>query len=267
MKRSIFILFGAILLTHHASAQYAIGEGAVRDLYQVHCASCHGENLEGGTGGPLIDDDWKYGASDAAIAKVIAEGLPDAGMEAYGEVLSDDEIRSLVIFIREQNQIADRDELLKRTTPRSGVYSTKRRDFILEPVVQADGIIWGMDFLPDGSMIYVLRKGEVYWLREDGIVGPIQGTPEVWEFGQGGLMEVAIDPGYESNGWIYLGYSEPADSDSSEGMTAIARGRIKGDRWVDHEMLFAADDKHHTSRRHHLGTRIVFRDEIGRAHV
>jgi len=72
------------------------------------------------------------------------------------------------------------------------------------------------------------------------------------------MMEVAFHPDYETNGWIYLGYT--AGISGKRGLTTIVRGRIKDNRWQDQEMLFRADDEHFTERAVHFGTRIVFRD-------
>ena len=40
---------------------------------------------------------------------------------------------------------------------------------------------------------------------------PVMGTPTVLAEGQGGLLDVAVDPEYDENGWIYLSYSHKLD--------------------------------------------------------
>lgn len=81
---------------------------AGKRLYQRHCASCHGANAEGGSGNDLIpaapdltDKEWKHGGSDGAIFSAIKNGLPpDLNMVPFGDQLKDQEIWSVVNYIR-----------------------------------------------------------------------------------------------------------------------------------------------------------------------
>ena len=97
----------------------------------------------------------------------------------------------------------------------------------------------------------------------DGARTAIEGTPEVWQRGQGGLLEVALHPDYAKNGWVYLSYSEntgATENGKEAGMTTVVRGRIVEGRWTDEERLFRVDGKHHTSSGVHYGSRFVFDD-------
>jgi len=80
----------------------------VDQVYRRFCAQCHGQRLEGGNASSLRDGRWEHGASDEAIARVIREGLPEMGMVPFGETLSDEQIRGLVVFIREAERNAER---------------------------------------------------------------------------------------------------------------------------------------------------------------
>jgi aldose sugar dehydrogenase len=71
-------------------------------LYAETCASCHGSRLQGGQGANLVDDEWKHGGDDESLAKSIREGQPAMGMPAFGGALSAQDIRALVIYIREK---------------------------------------------------------------------------------------------------------------------------------------------------------------------
>jgi glucose/arabinose dehydrogenase len=102
------------------------------------------------------------------------------------------------------------------------------------------------------------RDGTLRAIRDGRLMPPVEGTPEVWAHGQGGLLEVALHPEYRENGWIYLGYSET--SGGGEGSTAIVRGRIRDNKWVDEESIFHVPPEHHRSSRVHFGTRFVFKD-------
>ncbi|HEY7171021.1 MAG TPA: c-type cytochrome [Vicinamibacterales bacterium] len=81
---------------------------AGKRLYQRHCASCHGANAEGGAGNDLIpaapdltDKEWKHGGSDGEIFSAIKNGIPpELNMVPFGDQLKDQEIWSVVNYIR-----------------------------------------------------------------------------------------------------------------------------------------------------------------------
>ena len=81
----------------------------VSGLYAETCANCHGAQLQGSRAGSLIDDTWMFGGDDASVARSIAEGRPDVGMPPFGSSLSEQEIRALVVFIREKVSAAQRE--------------------------------------------------------------------------------------------------------------------------------------------------------------
>jgi len=237
------------------SAQNRIGTGKAQDLYKQHCQVCHGAKGEGGLGGDLIDKEWKYGSSDEEIAAVIRKGLPDMGMVAYEELLSEKEIRSLVIYIRELEQIANARP--PSDDPKNEVHTTALHDFRLETAFQLNGRIWGLDFLPGGGYIATVKSGELWIIQPDGKKIEITGIPEVWERGQGGLLDVALHPDYEKNGWVYLSFS--TSEDGTHGITRFVRGKIKDGTWSAEEVLFDPDPRSFRAGVH-FGSRFVFDD-------
>ncbi|MFP4367172.1 MAG: PQQ-dependent sugar dehydrogenase [Bacteroidales bacterium] len=115
---------------------------------------------------------------------------------------------------------------------------------------------WSMAFLPDGRILIAERPGRlrIYALgelRDE----PVDGLPDIWDHGQGGLLDVVLHPDYEDNGWIYIAYSEPRNG---EGNTAVARGRMTGNSFTDVEVIFRGQPS--TGAGQHFGTRIVFDD-------
>ncbi|MEZ5278317.1 MAG: PQQ-dependent sugar dehydrogenase [Opitutaceae bacterium] len=245
-----------------ACAQVRIGTGTVDTLYKANCATCHGQNLEGGQGSSLVDAYWTHGDSDEAIAQSIAEGFPDMGMIPWKNALTEEQIRSLVIYIREQGQLAQAGRTKARVEPLGGVFASDLHHFTLEKIVEIDDILWSMAFMPDGAILLAERDGPL-WRYADGVKHRVEETPAVWQHGQGGLMEVALHPDYTQNGWIYLGFSENTgamDDGKEAGMTAVVRGRIKDDRWVDQEEIFRVPEEFHIASGVHFGTRFVFRD-------
>ena len=67
-----------------------------------------------------------------------------------------------------------------------------------------------MTWLPDGSMLITEKKGDLIHFR-NGSKTKIKNVPEVYNRGQGGLLDIELHPNYEENGWIYMTYA------SSEG--------------------------------------------------
>ena len=76
-------------------------------------------------------------------------------------------------------------------------------------------------------------------------------------------MDVAVDPNYEENGWVYLSYSherKPEDNgeERSTAMTRVVRGQIMGNQWKNQQVVFEAPAETYSTTRHHYGSRIVF---------
>ena len=68
-------------------------------VYKQTCASCHGQNLEGGIGLALNDADWKHGSEPLAMKKVVYEGVAAAGMPPWGPVLGEEKVNQVVAFL------------------------------------------------------------------------------------------------------------------------------------------------------------------------
>jgi glucose/arabinose dehydrogenase len=64
---------------------------------------------------------------------------------------------------------------------------------------------WGLAFLPDGRMLVTERPGRLRIVTSDGRLSePLADVPEVLHRGQGGLLDVALDPAFATNSTIYL---------------------------------------------------------------
>ncbi len=114
---------------------------------------------------------------------------------------------------------------------------------------------WGLAFLPDGRMLVTERPGRMRIVAADGKLGaPITGLPEVAASGQGGLLDVAVDPRFADNRLVYWSYAEP-DREGGAG-TAVARGRLDGNAFADVQVIFRQRPK--ASGGNHFGSRLVF---------
>ena len=122
---------------------------------------------------------------------------------------------------------------------------------------------WGLDFLPDGRMLVTERPGRLRIVGVDGTLSaPLGGVPPVRAVGQGGLLDVALDPGFADNGLVYISDAEPGEGDASG--TAVARGRLTDAGLEQVEVLFRQVPK--VDSRHHYGSRLVF-DRSGRLFI
>jgi glucose/arabinose dehydrogenase len=129
--------------------------------------------------------------------------------------------------------------------------------FNLEPVLERSGVLWGMDFLPDGSMLITDKSGSLIHFK-NGKQNIIKDTPEVYEMGQGGFLDVKIHPDYKNNGWVYITYSS-AEGDGNGGNTALMRGKIVNGSFKDKQLLYKATPNSDAGQ--HFGSRIEFDKE------
>jgi glucose/arabinose dehydrogenase len=129
----------------------------------------------------------------------------------------------------------------------------------LKPVTVASGLRnpWSLAFLPDGRMLVTEKAGTMRIVWPDGRVGdPLQGVPRVESAGQGGLLDVALDPKFADNALVYWSYSE-ADPDGGRGnSTAVARARLEGNALREVRVIFRQAPKFASSA--HFGSRLVF---------
>ncbi|KZN37932.1 hypothetical protein N480_14405 [Pseudoalteromonas luteoviolacea S2607] len=256
MKKNDYL--ATVLSIVCVSPLVALAETKVEDVFKANCASCHGANLQGGMAGSLLDSTWLNGGTDKSLTNAIKQGIVDRGMPAFASSLSDETIRTLVVYIREAGYRAESQAIQTPTLNKK--FNTQHHTVNTRAITSAKGIIWAMDFLPNGDLLYTLRKGELWLLSKDGSKVQIKHTPEVWHRGQGGMLDVMPDPDYAQNGWIYLSYSKKTGKNSSGrdiGITAIVRGKIKNNQWVEQQTLFEAPSRTHRNRGWHFGSRFA----------
>jgi glucose/arabinose dehydrogenase len=139
---------------------------------------------------------------------------------------------------------------------------------------------WGIALLPDGRVLVTEKAGRLRIFSNGQLSAPVTGVPAVvsrpTQFEQGGLLDVAVDPAFASNGYIYLSYSEAAAQPSTDAtetgelrfgefvdMTdniirggAVARARLVGNALQDVQVIWRQVPK--TVGRGHFGNRMVF---------
>jgi aldose sugar dehydrogenase len=114
---------------------------------------------------------------------------------------------------------------------------------------------WGIAFLPDGRLLVNERPGRMRIVARDGSVSaPLAGVPEVMASGQGGLLDVAVDPNFAQNRTIYFTFSEPGPNDGTAG-TAAARAELGNGRLENVRVLYRQAPKVRSGS--HYGSRIA----------
>lgn len=115
---------------------------------------------------------------------------------------------------------------------------------------------WAVVELPDGSLLVTEKSGQLRRIRDGKISAPIEGVPEVFYKGQGGLMDIVLHPQYNATGWIYLTYSH---GDDEANQLRLMRARLESGKLVDQQQLFSAEPLKATPV--HYGARLAFMDD------
>jgi len=118
---------------------------------------------------------------------------------------------------------------------------------------------WGMAFLPGGKMLVTERPGRLRVLSADGkLSAAVTGLPAVHARGQGGLLDVVLDPAFAKNNLIYWSYAEPREG--TENNTAVARGKFVDDaaapRVDDVQVIYHQSPSFASNL--HFGSRLIF---------
>jgi glucose/arabinose dehydrogenase len=113
---------------------------------------------------------------------------------------------------------------------------------------------WGLAFLPDGRLLVTERPGRLRLVAPGGgLSEPLAGVPEVYARGQGGLLDIGLDPDFANTRLVYLSYAEPGRGGAG---TAVARGRLAEDRLEGVAVVYRQEPKAGGSI--HFGSRLVF---------
>ncbi len=131
----------------------------------------------------------------------------------------------------------------------------------LDGVVRVDTVVrglvnpWSLAFLPDGRILVTERPGRLRIVSTNGSLSePLSGVPEVHAKGQGGLLDIALDPRFAENRLVYLSFAEPGEGGTAG--TAVARGRL-GDAGLENvQIIYRQRPK--LAGNGHFGSRLVF---------
>ncbi|MGO4705530.1 PQQ-dependent sugar dehydrogenase [Microvirga sp. 2MCAF38] len=134
---------------------------------------------------------------------------------------------------------------------------TDKVEVIVETVARGLQNPWGLAFLPDGRMLVTERSGRLRIVSRDGKLSePIKSVPAVVARGQGGLLDVTLDPSFAQNGLIYLSYAE--DRGEGRSGTSVMRAHLNIEaNALDNQKVIFRQEPAYTGTNHY-GSRLVF---------
>jgi glucose/arabinose dehydrogenase len=232
------------------------------ELYTTSCAGCHGANLEGTQYTALRKTDWQYGGDREAMYRTVMYGITGTEMPPWSRVMTPEQVYSVVDFVIERQTAPP----VTKTIPES----LQSSDYSIRVETLAEGdefnsAPWGIEFVDENRALITELRGGLRWLV-DGKLSPesIKGIPVPVQYGESGMTDVALDPNYSSNGWIYIGYvhalGDPSTNETPA-MTRVIRGRVSDNRWVEQETVFAVSEDLHVAKGLRWGCRMMFDDE------
>lgn len=138
------------------------------------------------------------------------------------------------------------------------VVRTEAGDVIVKKLAENLDHPWSMAFLPYKRLLVTERAGNLRILDTNNKLSqPLKGIPQVYVTDQGGLLDVALDPDFAKNNYVYLSFSEPGEDSTAS--TALGRGKLVGNEIKDYKVIFRQAPK--VKGPNHFGGRIAFSPE------
>ena len=138
------------------------------------------------------------------------------------------------------------------------IESPSEINYSYETVVDGIDIPWGMAFISESDFLATEISGTLYRVI-NGKKIVVEGLPELYVRGQGGLLDVALHPDYINNNIIHMTISSNTEGDSEGGNTALYSAILDGNSLKDVKLLYKATPN--TKKGQHWGSRIVFDQE------
>lgn len=246
----------ALFLGLAAGAAAAPRDGAT--IAKELCSTCHNQNLVGSPAPNLVDGLWTYGGSDEAVLKSIRTGFPASGMPPFDGVLSDEEQRNILGYIRSLAVEYTAGRITHPKQPATLELKSEKHDFRIDTYVDGLETPWGIALLPDGSMLVSEREGRLRVIKNGKLdPQPIRGLPTPFVKQDGGFLDVIAHPNYAQNGWVYLAYCENGATPELS-MTVVIRGRIRNGEWIEQKEIFRAPPERYYPGYIHYGCRFLF---------
>ncbi|MCW9048202.1 MAG: PQQ-dependent sugar dehydrogenase [Gammaproteobacteria bacterium] len=124
----------------------------------------------------------------------------------------------------------------------------------VEKVAEGFGVPWAIAVLSSNELLITEREGSIKLINlEKSTTVTLKNTPDVFADGQGGMLDVALAPNFNANGWIYFTYVK---SVHGEGATVLARAKLDKQAFSNWQELLVTEST--TAQNYHFGSRITF---------
>ncbi|HOU39585.1 MAG TPA: PQQ-dependent sugar dehydrogenase, partial [Treponemataceae bacterium] len=157
---------------------------------------------------------------------------------------------SILIFLAALNTLSAQSSMPTNEDTIIGHVETSAGSIILRRIVSGLQNPWAFEFLPSGEILITQREGTLVLIDGEQI-STVTGLPPISAGGQGGLLDILVDPDFEKNRTVYFTY---ATAGSGGRGTTAARAQLDGYRLSDVRVLW--EMKRKTGTGHHFGSRI-----------
>ena len=129
----------------------------------------------------------------------------------------------------------------------------------LTKTVVAEGLphLWSMEILPDGRMLVAAKEGAMHILSDGKASPALEGVPKVASAGQGGLLDIALAPDFDTSKKIFFSFSEPRDGGNGTSVASAKLVESDGKAMLeDTKVIFRQTPTYDGDK--HFGSRLVF---------
>lgn len=233
-----------------------------RLAYQEHCAACHGMSLQGTAAAPsLLAQELTLIDDHESLMVAMSGGDDVPPFHDWRTELPAPMVKAVALYIAEQQQEYRSTAASYGFDPQAdGHVDSEQHGFTVERVSVLKSRPYGLIALPEGRLLVTEKTRGVSIIERDGQQGPpLSGAPQVWNtvlsvqgawLNWGIMLDIALHPDYESNGWIYLSHTDrcwlKCGSLLPTTMVRVLRGRIRGNSWVDQEVVWSVHRDHYT---------------------
>lgn len=133
------------------------------------------------------------------------------------------------------------------------VYESAGHKFKIEVLSEQKDAVWGFDFVDAKTLIFTERGGAIRTFDlTSKKISDVKGAPAVWAKGQGGMLDIRVNP--DKAGQIFITYSEPREKDKAA--TALAVGTLVKNELTQFKTIFSMNTANDETI--HFGSRIEF---------
>jgi glucose/arabinose dehydrogenase len=139
-------------------------------------------------------------------------------------------------------------------SPASAVKLKEMPNYQVEEILSEISFPSSIAFAATDTFFIAQRTGQLSVFSKGVLSDPIQGLPsDIFSIGQGGLLDVALHPDYQENGWLYLSYS---GGDKDGNRLTVARAKLSNRKLVELQTIFSVSPNKDTPV--HFGGRMAF---------